>query len=72
MKIDKKMLDAVLKLNDDQLWKAIVLVASKSGFDIKQSKQPKDMSKLRATLSNLTDEDISRVSELLKKGNKNG
>ncbi len=69
MKFDKKMIDMVLMLNDDQLWKTIQLVASKSGFDgIKNMEKPRDMSKIRSTLSSLSDEDIKRVSELIKKG----
>ncbi|MBO5312574.1 MAG: hypothetical protein J6B29_01275 [Clostridia bacterium] len=70
MKIDKKMIDMVLKMNDDQLWKTIQLVASRSGFDLKHTERPKDMSKIRATLSGLSDEDINRVSEIFKKGGK--
>ncbi|MBO5262182.1 MAG: hypothetical protein J6B45_03960 [Clostridia bacterium] len=73
MKIDKKMLDKVLTLNDDQLWKAIQLAASKSGLNnVKNLEKPRDMSKLRNTLSGLTDSDIARVTELLKKGKDNG
>ena len=68
MKIDKKMIDMVLMLNDEQLWKTIQLVASKSGFNgIKNMERPKDMSKIRSTLSSLSDDDITRVSELIKK-----
>ena len=73
MKIDKKMLDKVLTLNDDQLWKAIQLVASKSGLNtVKNLERPKDMSKIRTTLSGINDDDITRISELLKKGKSNG
>ena len=73
MKIDKKMIDKVLSLNDEQLWKAIQLVASKSGLNtVKNLEKPKDMSKIRSTLSGLNDEDITRVTELIKKGKNNG
>ena len=73
MKIDKKMLDKVLSLNDDQLWKAIQLVATRSGLNtVGKLEQPKDMSKIRTTLSGINDEDISRISELIKKGKNNG
>ncbi len=73
MKIDKKMIDMVLMMNDDQLWKTIQLVASKSGFDaIKGMEKPNNMSKIRSTLSGLNDDDIARVSELIKKGKQNG
>lgn len=73
MKIDKKMLDKVLMLNDDQLWKAMQLVAAKSGLNTaKEIKRPQDMSKIRNTLSQINDEDILRIAELLKKGKNNG
>lgn len=73
MKIDKKMIDKVLSLNDEQLWKTIQLVASKSGLNtVKNLEKPKDMSKIRSTLSGLNDEDITRVTELIKKGKNNG
>ena len=73
MKIDKKTIDMVLKLNDEQLWKTIQLVAKKSGISsAKGMEMPKNMDKIRATLSSLEDKDIERVTELLKKGKKNG
>ena len=73
MKIDKKMLDQILTMNDDQLWKTIQLVASKSGLNsAKKLERPKDMSKIRNTLSEINDEDISRIGELIKKGKNNG
>ncbi len=73
MKIDKKMIDRVLTLNDDQLWKTIQLVASKSGLNtVKSLERPKDMTKIRNTLSGLSEEDIARVTEIIKKGKGNG
>ena len=73
MKIDKKMIDAVLKLNDEQLWNTIQLVASKSGVDsVKAMEKPQDMSKIRSALSNLNDTDIDKIAEMLKKRDKNG
>lgn len=72
MQLDKRMIDMILKLNDEQLWKTIQLVASKSGMDIKSIQMPKDMSKLRGALSGLNEEDIKRANVLLKKGKKNG
>lgn len=73
MKIDKKMIDKVLTMNDEQLWKTIQLVAARSGLStVKGLEMPKDMSKIRNTLSGLNDEDISRVTELIKKGKNNG
>ena len=71
MKIDKKMLDMVLKLNDDQLWSTIKLIASRSGIEsVKGMERPKDMSKIRNALGQLTDADIARATEILGKGKK--
>lgn len=73
MKLDKKMLDKALALNDEQLWKAIQLVASKSGLNsIKNLEKPKDMSKIRNTLAGINDDDIARVTEIIRKGKHNG
>lgn len=71
MKIDKKTVDKILTLNDDQLWKIIQAVASKSGVD-KNLDRPKDMSKIRSTLSSLSEDDITRITELFKKGKLDG
>lgn len=69
MKIDKKTIDKVLKLNDDGLWTVIQMIISKSGVKgLKEIERPKDMSKIRDTLSKLTDEDIERAMAILKKG----
>ena len=68
MKVDKKMIDKVLKLNDEQLWSAIQIFAAKSDTPaIKSMEKPKDMSKIRSALSSLKDEDIDKIAEMLKK-----
>jgi hypothetical protein len=67
MKIDKKTIDLLLKLNDDQLWSAITHVAKKSGKDdFTKIERPKDMSKIRSLLSSLTDEQINQAIKLFK------
>ncbi len=72
MKIDKSTIDKVLKMNDDQLWKTIQYVAKKSGnVSVSELERPKDMSKIRQTLSALSDEDIQNAIEMMKRG-KNG
>lgn len=69
MKIDKNAIDKILKLNDDGLWSVIQIIISKSGVKgLKNMERPKDMTKIRETLSKLTDEDIERAMELFKKG----
>ena len=71
MKIDKKTVDKILTLNDDQLWKIIQVVASRSGID-KSLERPKDMAKIRTTLSSLSEDDVTRITELFKKGKIDG
>ena len=69
MKIDKKAIDKILKLNDDALWSVIQMIISKSGVSgLKSIEKPQDMSKIRDTLGKLTDEDIERAMQILKKG----
>lgn len=69
MKIDKKTIDKILKLNDDGLWSVIQMIIAKSGVNgLKKIERPKDMTKIRDTLSKLTDEDIERAIQILKKG----
>ena len=71
MKIDKKMINLLLRLNDDMLWSTLMKAASKSGAaGINNVERPADMSKIREALSSLTDEDISRAAELFGKGKK--
>lgn len=71
MKIDKNTINMLLKFNDDKLWSTIKFAVSRSGSDImKDMKRPDDLSGLRAVLAGLTDEDIERATELLKKGGK--
>ena len=67
MKIDKKTIDSVLKMNDDQLWRVIQYVAKKSGQgDISSMEKPSDMSKIRETLSSLTDSEIESAIKAMK------
>lgn len=73
MKIDKKMIDAVLKLNDEQLWNTIQLFAKKSGVsEVSTMEKPQDMAKIRGALASLNDTDIGKITEMLKKRDKNG
>ncbi len=66
MKIDEKTINMILKFNDDKLWSTIQYAVSRSGNDfLKNVERPRDMSKLRSTLSSLTNDDIKRVTELL-------
>lgn len=72
MKIDKGTIDRVLKMNDDQLWKTIQYVAKRSGQeDFYKMEKPKDMTKIRQTLSLLSEEDLQKAINMMKRGNKN-
>lgn len=71
MKIDKKTIDAVLKMNDDQLWKTIQLVAKKSGnTKFATTEKPKDMTKIRQALASLSEDDINKAIEEFNRGKK--
>ncbi|MBR2943794.1 MAG: hypothetical protein IKC16_01740 [Clostridia bacterium] len=73
MKIDKGTVDKVLKMDDDQLWKVISYVAKKSGANgFEELSRPNDMTKIRATLASLTDEDIQNAMNKMKRGKNNG
>lgn len=72
MKIDKKAIDMLLKLNDDQLWNTLMVVSSKSGADMRKIERPENMSKIRDTLASLTESDIARAAELFSKRKSNG
>lgn len=69
MKIDKNTIDKVLTMNDEQLWKTIQYVAKKSGSaEFSNLKKPEDMTKIRQTLSMLSDEDINKALDAYKRG----
>lgn len=71
MKIDKNTIDMVLKMNDEDLWKAIQLVAKRSGQEeFYKMEKPKDMTKIRQTLSVLSEEDIQKAINMMKRSNK--
>lgn len=66
MQIDKKTLDRLLKLNDDQLRLLLSRLLAEYGVD--QAVVPlagMDVGKLREVLSSATDEDIGRFMQLL-------
>ncbi|MBQ9121751.1 MAG: hypothetical protein IJY12_05275 [Clostridia bacterium] len=66
MKIDKKTIDLLLSLDDDRLWQTIGAVASASGVKgIASMPRPKDLSRLRAILSSMTEADLTRALELI-------
>lgn len=67
MKIDKKTIESLCRMSDDKLWGALRLFASSAGVNISQRRMnPGEMQKLRRTLMSLTDNDISRVVEIIQ------
>ena len=73
MKIDKKMIEKVLLLDDDSLWKVVKMVIARSNNDsLKRIERPVDMTKLRETLKGLNEVDLEKATEILRKGESNG
>ena len=73
MKIDKKMIEKVLLLDDDSLWQVVKMVIARSNNDsLKGIERPVDMTKLRETLKGLNEVDLEKATEILKKGESNG
>ncbi len=65
MQLDKKSLDRLLKLNDDQLRGVLEKLLAEYGVDVSRVPLAQmDMSALRAVLSAATDEDIARFVQM--------
>ncbi len=73
MQLDKKSLDRLLTLNDSQLRRVLAGLLAEYGIDpAAVPLEQFDMSKLRATLAQATDEDIQRFTAMLSGGGGNG
>ncbi len=71
MKIDKKTLDMLSSLSDENLWRMICAIGTQSGFDLSGVRiNQSDMGKLRDAMGKLTDADISRALEIFDSHNK--
>lgn len=73
MQLDKKSLDRLLSLNDAQLKRVLAGLLAEYGID--PSAVPLDqfdMSRLRATLAQATDEDIKKFTAMLSGGGEGG
>ena len=69
--ITKKNIDKLLEMPDERLWAMLKLLLGGTGVDIGEKLNPKTMKKLRALLSEVTDDDIARalqLSEIYKRG----
>lgn len=72
MKIDRSTIDALLRMNDEQLYKTIQYVARRSGHEGLNLPNTKEgIAKIRALLSSLSEDDINKMLEQYKKGIKN-
>ena len=73
MQLDKKSLDRLLKLNDDQLRGVLGKLLAEYGVDVSRVPlRQMDMTALRAVLSAATDEDITRFMQMLGGGASGG
>ena len=67
MQLDRKTLDRMLSLNDDQLKGIILSLAESSGLDLSAFNiSPNDIKSIRNALSGATDEDIRRATEQMR------
>ena len=64
MQLDKKSLDRLLKLNDDQLRGVLGKLLTEYGDVSRVPLAQMDMTALRAVLSAATDEDITRFMQM--------
>ena len=73
MKIDKKGLDRLIKLNDDQLRRVLAGLLSEYGIDPATVPLAQfDMDALRSVLKTATEEDIQRMLASLPNGRGGG
>ena len=67
MQLDRKTLERMLSLNDEQLKGIIRSLAENSGLDLSEFNiSPNDIKSIRNALSGATDEDLRRVAEQMR------
>ena len=67
MQLDKKTLERMLSLNDEQLKGIIRSLAENSGLDLSEFNiSPNDITSIRNALSGATDEDLRRAAEQMR------
>ncbi|MBQ8431723.1 MAG: hypothetical protein IJX28_02460 [Clostridia bacterium] len=65
MKLDKRMLDRLLTMNDEQLTQVIQSIATEAGIDpATLGLQTDQIQALRAALGGATEEDLQRMGEV--------
>ncbi len=73
MKLDKKALDRLLTLNDENLKKMIEAIAAESGLDLSSfGISAGDIASVRAALSGATDEDLKKAAEQIEEFKRGG
>lgn len=73
MRIDKNAVNRLSALSDDKLWRVICALGSSSGIDLSTVKvSPKELDKVRLAMSQLTDDDIERATEIISTCKKQG
>ena len=66
MRIDKKTVDKIAGMPDDRLWKMILSLGASKGLDLSSVRvSSAELDKIRAALTQMTDEDIIRAMEIL-------
>lgn len=67
MQLDKRTLQKMLSLSDEQLTAVIRTLAESSGLDLSSFNiRPDDINSIRTALSGATDEDLVRATEQLR------
>ena len=65
MELDRKMLDRLLRMNDEQLSHLIRQIAAEGGIDpASLGISPDNVQSVRAALGGATEEDIARLNEI--------
>ena len=65
MQLDRKMLDRLLNLNDDQLGELIKSIAAEAGIDpIQLGLNPDNIHSIRQALGSATDQDLSQLNDV--------
>ena len=66
MRLDKDMMERLLKQDDESLWKSIVSIAKSKGVTLPQkTPNPEEMKKLRGVLANPDKIDMVQAMKLL-------
>lgn len=70
MTLDKKSVDMILRLKDEQLVSVIRKLATGVGIDANNiNPSPEQISSIRRALSTATDDDLKRANEIIKEFN---